>query len=85
MKMWGKVRVDNSTVDDAIIVIHAKTAKDVEDWSEPFAMLCHKLNLSRPVILKKHIRDLEQFSHVFFLPADFIEPVSFDKFEVELY
>ena len=85
MKLWGKIRKDNHTLADAVIVIHVKHAYEVEDWGEPFSELCRKLNLSRPVILKKHARDLEQFSHAVFRPADFLEPVEFDRFEVELY
>ena len=85
MKIWGKIRKDNRTVSDAVAVVHAKSALEVEDWSEPFSSLCHKLNLSRPVILKKHVRDLEQFSHTVFFPSDFMEPVDFDKLEIELF
>ena len=85
MKLWGKIRKNNQTLANEVVAIHAKHAYEIEDWSEPFASLCHKLNLSRPVILKKHIRDLTQFSHAVFLPADFLEPVDFDRFEVELF
>ncbi len=85
MKLWGKTRLDDRTVSSETVTVAAKSANEVEDWSEPFSRLCHKLNLSRPVILKKHVRELEQFSHTVFFPADFVEPVDFDRFEVELY
>ena len=85
MKIWGKIRRDNHTVKNDTVVIHVRSAFEVEDWSEPLAALCHKLNLSRPVILSKHVRDLEQFSHAVFLPSDFMEPVDFDRFEIELF
>ncbi len=85
MKLWGKTRLDDRTVSSETVTVAAKSANEVEDWSEPFSRLCHKLNLSRPVILKKHVRELEQFSHTVFFPADFMEPVDFDRFDVELY
>ncbi len=85
MNIWGRVKQNNSTVDDAVITISEKTAHNVKDWGEPMAELCRLLNLSRPVILKKHIREFEEFSLAVFRPADFLEPVSFDRFEVELY
>ncbi|MBR6108889.1 MAG: hypothetical protein IKQ36_04055 [Clostridia bacterium] len=85
MKIWGKIRRDNRTVKNETVVIHVKSAYEVEDWGEPFAALCHKLNLSRPVILSKHVRDLEKFSHTVFFPSDFMEPVDFDRFEIELF
>ena len=85
MKLWGRIRRDNRTVMSETVVIQVKSAAEVEDWSEPFSRLCHKLNLSRPVILSKHERDLVRFSHAVFLPSDFLEPVDFDRFEVELF
>ena len=85
MKVWGKIRKDNRTRADETVTVHVKSAYELEDWSEPMAELCRKLNLSRPVILKKHVRELEQFSHTVFFPGDFMEPVDFDRFEVELF
>lgn len=85
MKIWGKIRVNNSTRMSSTVTLHVKSAYEVEDWSEPFAKLCHDMNLSRPVILKKHVRELNEFGHTAFLPADFLEPVDFDKLEIELF
>ena len=67
------------------MTLNIRSAYEVEDWSEPFARLCHDMNLSRPVILKKHVRELNEFGHTAFLPADFMEPVDFDKLEIELF
>ncbi len=85
MKVWGRIKVDNAIVKSVTVTWPAKTVHDVEDWAEPFAKLCHEMDVSRPVILKKHIRDLEQFGSAVFRPADFLEPVSFDRFEVEVF
>lgn len=85
MKLWGRIKLDNSVLDSRVVTVQAKTAYDVADWSEPFARLCHDMNLSRPVILKKHVRDLEQFRHTVFFPQDFLESVDFDRLEIEIY
>ena len=34
--------------------------------------------------LRKHVNDLARFSRVVFKPADFIESVDFDEFEIEV-
>ncbi len=47
--------------------------------------LCQALDLSRPVVLSKHIRELEQFSHTVFRQSDFMETVPFDRFEIEIF
>ena len=57
---------------------------DIEGWSVLLHELCQDLDLCRPVILRKHANDLKQFSRVVFKPADFIESVDFDEFEIEI-
>lgn len=85
MKIWGRLKTDNAITHSVTVTWQAKTAYDVEDWGEPFTKLCRELDIARPVILKKHTRDLREFSHTTFYPADFMEQVRFDKFEVELF
>lgn len=85
MKLWGKTKKSTLTVQSHTVTVHAKSAYEVENWGEPFAKLCHDLDIARPVILKKHVRDLTQFSHTVFYPADFLEPVNFDRLEIELF
>ncbi|MFR0882855.1 MAG: hypothetical protein ACLSH5_06180 [Christensenellales bacterium] len=36
-------------------------------------------------MLKKHLKELEDFSRVVFRADDFMEPVDFDKFEIEIF
>ena len=57
---------------------------DMEEWSVLLHELCQDLDLCRPVILRKHVNDLARFSRVVFKPADFIESVDFDEFEIEV-
>ena len=85
MKVWARVRSDNKTVAEHVVSIEQKEASEVENWAEPIGELCHELNLARPVILKKHSRDLTAFSHTAFKPGDFMEKVDFDRLEIELF
>ncbi len=85
MKVWARVRRDNKTIAQHVVEIEQKSAAEVKCWQEPIGELCRALNLSRPVILKKHIRDLESFSHTHFSPGDFMENVDFDRLEIELF
>ena len=45
---------------------------------------CAALDLSRPVLLTKHVNDFNSFGRAVFKPDDFMEPVSFSRFELEL-
>lgn len=60
-------------------------AMETTDWEEIIGALCEILDLSRPVMLRKHFQDLRNFSHVCFKPLDFIEPVDFLRFEVVVF
>ncbi|MEI3424981.1 MAG: hypothetical protein V8Q85_07965 [Christensenellales bacterium] len=49
------------------------------------AIFATKLDLSRPVLLKKHLNELNTFRHTAFLPSDFMEGVDFSKFTLQLF
>ena len=57
---------------------------DTFGWDAVLTELCRPLDLARPVLLQKHLRELEQFNRTAFRPSDFMEDVSFDRFEIEL-
>ncbi len=58
---------------------------DLEGWMPVLHALCQALDLARPVVLQKHIAELDRFSHTAFRPGDFMEPVDFDRFEIEIF
>lgn len=41
------------------------------------------LDMSEPIWVTKHARELSHFQKTKFLPSDFLEPVNFDFFEIE--
>lgn len=47
--------------------------------------LCKPLDLAVPVILPKHVSELDKFSRTVFKPEDFMESVEFDGYEVEIF
>ena len=58
---------------------------DLDGWMPVLHELCQALDLARPVVLEKHIRELDQFSHTVFRSGDFMEPIGFDRFEIEIF
>ncbi|MCH5279439.1 MAG: hypothetical protein J1E60_06575 [Christensenellaceae bacterium] len=85
MKVWGRIRKDNKTVAECVVEIPEKDAESVLNWVEPVGEVCGKLDLSRPIILDKHVNDLLKFSHTHFKRSDFMESVKFDRLEIELF
>ena len=84
MKIWAKVLTDHKIMNETVREFSSARPSDMEGWSVLLHELCQDLDLCRPVILKKHVNDLKQFSRVVFKPADFIESVDFDEFEIEV-
>ena len=84
MNIWAKVLTDHRIMNETVREFSSARPSDMEGWSVLLHELCQDLDLCRPVILKKHVNDLKQFSRVVFKPADFIESVDFDEFEIEV-
>lgn len=84
MRIWAKVIRAQRIADDLVREFGARPS-DAEGWNAVLTELCKPLDLSRPVLLQKHVRDLAQFGRVVFRPADFMESVSFDRFELEIF
>ncbi len=85
MKYWGTLRTDGRIVKDALLESAYQKKDEIEDYAALVSELCRALDLSRPVLLKKHLNDLDRFSRTVFKSEDFMESVDFDKFEVELF
>jgi len=85
MKYWGILRTDGRIVNDVLLESDYQKKNEIEDYAVLVSELCRALDLSRPVLLKKHLNDLDRFSRVVFKSEDFMEPVDFDRFEVELF
>ena len=84
MRIWAKVLQDHRIMRETVREFSSARPSDLEGWSVLLHELCQDLDLCRPVILDKHMNDLKQFSRVVFKPRDFIEPVDFDEFELEI-
>lgn len=84
MKVWGSVRCNHRIRSDVVETFMIPRDEST-DWDAVISQVSHALDLARPVILPKHIRDMQQFTRTVFKPGDFIEPVDFDAFEVVVF
>lgn len=76
-RFWGTLRNRDKIIADAVIQTEQHGLDDVVD------MLCHSLDIPRPIVLKKHRNEFLQFRRTRFSPTDFIEKIGFAFFEVE--
>ena len=54
-----------------------------DDLAEALAMLVEVLDCPRPVLLRKHEKEWDDYGRTTFRPGDFIEPVEFDRLELD--
>ena len=85
MKLWALLRLKQKIVKDVVMEFPVERPEDADGWQEIVGELCRALHESRPIILNKHADQLIRFSRTSFLPQDFIESVSFDRMEVEIF
>lgn len=56
-----------------------------QDWEAALVVACRELDLAAPMVVQRHEKDFEEFRQLRFLPEHFLEPVSFDRMEVEYF
>ncbi len=84
MRVWGILRTDGKIVRDIVLEFDYKSISDVPDPMILLKDLCYELDLACPVLLQKHRRDLNDFGRAIFKSDDFMEPITFDRFELEI-
>ena len=58
---------------------------DAEGWGRLIADIAKPMDLASPILLNKHVDELARFNRTWFTQADFIESISFDRFELEIF
>ncbi len=70
------------------VICRTSALSDTDEFSLALnECLCHiykELDLSEPVWLKKHARELSRFRRTKFRPDDFVDAVNFDYLEIEI-
>ncbi len=85
MKLWGTLRKKHKLIASQVTEIDSTPEMVDEDWlHEAIGDMCSEMDISRPLVLKKHVDDFNKFLRVVFKKDDFIENVVFDQFVLEL-
>ncbi len=85
MKIWGIIRKNQKIVQNYVLNWEQALPRTESAWLSVLDELCQALSLARPILMEKHMRELRQFSRTVFFPSEFMEDVSFDRFEIELF
>lgn len=76
MRVWGKLKVEDSIREEVTLA--------ADDFESSLILVCEHFDLTKPIILQKHISEIKQFNRTVFYADDFIEAVDFDTLEIEI-
>ena len=85
MTIWAKVIKGHKITNQAVRDFASARPDSADGWRPVLLEFCKELDLSCPVLLKKHVQELRRFSRTAFYPADFMEGTGFDRLEIELF
>ena len=85
MRIWAKTTIQQKMQSEVVREFALARPSDLDGWTPVLHELCQALDLSRPIMLEKHVNELERFSHTVFRQSDFMEPIAFDRFEIEIF
>lgn len=84
MKLWIKVIRGHKIVRDTVFGTDGPSPARPEGWSVLLSEALKPMDIAAPVILTRHVRDLQAFQRVVFREQDFMERIEFDRLDVEI-
>lgn len=85
MKLWAKTLTGHHINDQVVQEFASARPSSADGWLPIIAALAKPLDVAVPVILPKHVSELDKFARTTFRPHDFMESVAFDRFEIEIF
>ena len=82
-RIWAIIRTDHKIVNSCDQRCANQFWKQSETLSAVLESLCANLEISHPVWLGKHSREMDRFGRTVFFADDFIESIFFDALELE--
>ena len=77
MRYWGKMKTEDRIIRDLVC--------EDTDFVSALVELCKGLDISKPIVCDKHLKELRMFRRTVFFPDDFVERVDFDTLEIEIF
>jgi hypothetical protein len=84
-KIWAKLIKDNRIKKDFVLDAGDLSENKLEVVSGLLEEICYTFDLSRPLWLKKHTKELLSHNIVHFYSEHFIDQINFDYLELEIY
>jgi len=83
VRTWGKL-IKNNRIQNHETISTEYSPNSDDNLNLIVEQLCDKLDISRPLILSKNIKEMIKFGQTKFFKDDFIETIHYDRFELEI-
>lgn len=84
MKYWALERKKQKKRREVVFEASLPKEWTIQSLTDLLTFPCEKMDISRPIILEKHLLEWERIGRVVFRAIDFIDAVPFDTFELEM-
>lgn len=84
-KIWAKLITDSRIKRDFVLDAGDLTENKQEKIKGFMEEICYTFDLSRPLWLNKHTKELAAHNRVHFYSDHFIDQINFDYLELEIY
>ena len=83
MKIWTKTIKGEKIIKD--IIWSPNGVFNLNDLASYIEEICNSIDEPTPIILRKHLNHLNEFSNTQFKQDDFVEKIFFDKMVIEIF
>ncbi len=82
-KLWSKTIKNNKTQNS--FVLNLNDEFNAQNLYDALKEICYNLKIETPIVLNKHINQMEEYGVTKFTSADFIDFIDFDSLVIEYF
>lgn len=82
-KIWVLVKKNQKIIKQTVTDFEETTPLSESSLLTCLSLVCKEFDIPRPLIFKKHMKQLEDFGRTIFRQDSFVEPIAFDSFDIE--
>ncbi len=82
-KLWAKIMKNHKIISSYTLTLNDDF--DANKFFTPLSEICYNLKIETPVILNKHIHQMEEYGTTKFSKSDFIDSINFDSLVIEYF
>ena len=82
-KLWAKTLKNFKTTNT--FTLNLKDDFDAENLYDSLKEICYNLKIETPIVLKKHINQMQEYGTTKFTSSDFVDYIDFDSLIIEYF